>query len=130
MTTLGPYQLLEPLGEGGMGVVYRARHQGSGQEVALKTVRVPHESLLRGIRREIQALARLRHPGVVRILEEGLAQGIPWYAMELLSGQSLRRWREGLGEPSPDLEAREDSRAPSRTQSATLPPEEPTGDGA
>jgi serine/threonine protein kinase len=87
---IGPYLLLEPLGQGGMGVVYRAQHKESKQRVALKTVRVRHESLLAGIRREIRALMRVNHPGVVRILGEGVADGVPWYAMELLEGATLR----------------------------------------
>ena len=71
--------------------MYRARHRDGGDEVALKTVRVPRVALLSGIRREIHALARLRNPGIVRILDEGVDQGLPWYTMELLQGTSLRR---------------------------------------
>jgi tetratricopeptide (TPR) repeat protein len=88
---IGPYEILGLLGSGGMGVVYRARNLKSGEPAALKTVRVPHESLLQGIRREIHALARMEHPGIVRILDEGLHEGLPWYAMELLEGTTLRR---------------------------------------
>src|SRR5438105_336070 len=89
--TIGPYRLLEPIGQGGMGVVYRARHLRSGALAALKTVRVPREGLLGSIRREIHALAGLRHPDIVRILDEGLHEGLPWYAMELLDGVPLDR---------------------------------------
>jgi eukaryotic-like serine/threonine-protein kinase len=89
--TLGPYEILEPLGVGGMGVVYRARHSQSGELAAVKTVRLPQEGLLSGIRREIHALARIRHPGIVRIVAEGMEEGLPWYAMELLEGTTLRR---------------------------------------
>jgi tetratricopeptide (TPR) repeat protein len=74
-----------------MGVVYRAEHLGTGQRVALKTVRAPRAELLQNIRREIRALARLRHPGIVRILAEGADAGLPWYAMELLEGRTLRQ---------------------------------------
>ena len=55
---LGPYVLLGKLSAGGMGVVYRARHEATGDVVALKTVKVPEAAMLRGIRREIHALRR------------------------------------------------------------------------
>ncbi|EYF01028.1 serine/threonine-protein kinase [Chondromyces apiculatus] len=95
---IGPYRLLAPLGRGGMGVVYRAEHEETGALVALKTVGVTESSLLSSIRREIHALRRIDHPGVVRIVGEGVEGGLPWYAMELLGGSTLRdhnteRWR-------------------------------------
>jgi serine/threonine protein kinase/tetratricopeptide (TPR) repeat protein len=90
-SSLGPYRILGVLGRGGMGVVYRAEHVETAEPAAVKTVRLLDESLLAGIRREIHVLARLRHPGVVRIFAEGLQDGLPWYAMELLEGVTLRR---------------------------------------
>src|SRR4051794_33468500 len=90
--TLGDYRILAPLAEGGMGIVYRARHERSGDLVALKTVRLPEVTQLDSIRREIHALSRVVHPGVVRILGQGIAGGVPWYAMELLEGETLRRF--------------------------------------
>ena len=96
--SVGPWRVLEPLGRGGMGVVYRAQHSATGALAALKTVCVSDESLVSSIRREIHALRGVQHPGVVRILDEGIQGGIPWYAMELLEGSTLRdhnqeRWR-------------------------------------
>jgi serine/threonine protein kinase/predicted ATPase len=89
--TIGPYRVLGVLGRGGMGVVYRCERLDTGAPAAVKTVSVPEASMLASIRREIHALARIRHPGVVRVLDEGLEAGVPWYAMELLQGVSLRR---------------------------------------
>jgi Protein kinase domain len=60
------YRIERALGQGGMGVVYLAQHQKTGQRVALKTVKVPRQDLLSSIRRETQTLSRLRHSGVVR----------------------------------------------------------------
>src|SRR6185503_7832508 len=62
----------------------------NGQRAALKTVRLPKPALLASLRREILRLERLRHPGVVRVLEHGVHEGLPWYAMELLEGTTWR----------------------------------------
>jgi serine/threonine protein kinase/tetratricopeptide (TPR) repeat protein len=83
------YRILGLLGSGGVGVVYRAQHVGTGELVALKTVRARSTSHLGSVRREILALHRLRHPGIVRILDGGVNDGRPWYAMELLTGHTL-----------------------------------------
>ena len=66
-----------------MGVVFRARHLPSGEEAALKTVRLANPVLLSSIRREIQRLRRLSHPGVVRIRDDGVHHSLPWYTMDL-----------------------------------------------
>lgn len=87
---VGPYRILGLLGRGGMGVVYRGQHRETGEVVAVKTVRAPSATLLACIRREIHALSRLRHPGVARIVGEGLHEGMPYYAMELYEGETLR----------------------------------------
>ncbi|XXF76534.1 AAA family ATPase [Myxococcaceae bacterium GXIMD 01537] len=101
---IGPFRVQEVLGQGGMGVVYRGEHRETGEAVALKTVRAAAELSLASIRREIHALGRLSHPGVVRIVDEGVEGGLPWYAMELLRGETLRR---ALGTPGEDAEPRD-----------------------
>lgn len=97
--TIGAYRLIEPLGRGGMGIVYRARHVDSERAFALKTVSVPTPKWLDSIRREVQALTRIRHPGVVRIVDHGVHQGRPWYAMDLVEGESLRRFGQRIWSP-------------------------------
>jgi serine/threonine protein kinase/tetratricopeptide (TPR) repeat protein len=94
-----------------MGIVYRAEHEVSRERVAVKTVRVAHERQLEGLRREIYALGRIHHPGVVRILAEGVHEGVPWYAMELLTGEPLseynrRAWARVEGPYPDELETR------------------------
>lgn len=86
----GEYELLSALGVGGMGVVYRARHGDTGREVALKTVACQNGVAVEALYREVQALSRLSHPGIIRIVDHGIAEGLPWYAMELLRGMTLR----------------------------------------
>lgn len=97
---LGSYELGERLGEGGMGVVFRASHLQNGGVAALKTVRLANALFLSSMRREIQRLRRLSHPGVVRVLEDGVYKGLPWYAMELLecdTWETLQQRRSGAG---------------------------------
>jgi eukaryotic-like serine/threonine-protein kinase len=91
-TTIGPYRILDPLGRGGMGVVYRAQRADAPQTVALKTVKVTSPRGLDAIRREIEALTQIRHPGIVTIVDHGVHEGRPWYAMDLLEGESLRHF--------------------------------------
>ena len=87
---IGPYRITGILGQGGMGVVYRGEKSGSA--AAIKTVLLKNERHLSSIRREIRALANLNHPGIVKILEEGIENGKPWFAMELLTGMNLSQY--------------------------------------
>ncbi|WP_437928355.1 protein kinase [Sorangium sp. So ce291] len=96
LQTISGYRILEPVGYGGMGIVYRAVHVASGGAVALKTVRVHEQGALASIRREIYALSRVHHPGVVRILDHGIEGGRPWYAMELIEGRPLEGHLQAL----------------------------------
>jgi serine/threonine protein kinase/tetratricopeptide (TPR) repeat protein len=98
-SSVGPYLCLELLGRGGMGLVYRAQHLETGEVVALKTLRLPRQKLFASLRREIHALGRVRHPGIVRPRDHGVERGIPWYAMDLIEGRSLKRFREELHGP-------------------------------
>jgi len=88
---IGPYRILGEAGRGGMGVVYHARGP-AGEDVALKLLlahRAADPQVRRRFQVEVQALARLRHPGVVSILDAGEQRGIPWLALDYVEGQSL-----------------------------------------
>ncbi len=86
------YQLLELVGQGGMGAVFRARHLALDKEVALKTfgtTQLSSESRLR-FQREAQAIAKLNHKNVIQVFDYGLgADGVPYYTMEFLDGETL-----------------------------------------
>jgi serine/threonine protein kinase len=90
----GRYEILEPLAEGGMGAVFRARRRLLGDEVAVKIVRAEYagdQSARERFMRESRTAARLRHPRIVSILDFNLdGEGRPFLVMELLSGPSLR----------------------------------------
>lgn len=91
---IGAFVLREVLGEGGMGVVWRAERADGGfeQEVALKVVRggTATGDRARRLLSERQILAKLEHPGIARLLDGGVDRaGRPWFALELVIGQPL-----------------------------------------
>jgi serine/threonine-protein kinase len=93
-TQLGPYQILAPLGTGGMGEVYRARDVRLDREVALKVLpeqfaRDPDR--LARFEREARAVAALAHPNILVLYDVGAEQGVRYAATELLEGETLRR---------------------------------------
>ena len=88
--TLGPYRIFELIGEGGMGVVYRAeRDTRTGPPVALKVIRAALVGEDARARFQREASVRVEHPNIVRVLDVGLSSRTPYIAFELLSGCSL-----------------------------------------
>jgi serine/threonine-protein kinase len=90
--TLGPYVLLKRLGEGGMGQVFKARHQKLNRVVALKIIRrdkLDNPEAIRRFYREIQAAALLSHPNVVAGYDAGDVGGTYFFAMEYVEGNDL-----------------------------------------
>src|SRR2546427_7660832 len=89
------YQILELLGEGGMGRVFKAYDQVSQSVVAIKTLRTRTVEDLRPLEREIRTLSQLQHENIVRLFEVGTCGGEIFFTMELLSGVSLDQFLKG-----------------------------------
>ncbi|MBI2565768.1 MAG: tetratricopeptide repeat protein [Candidatus Schekmanbacteria bacterium] len=116
---IGPYRILGKLGDGQMGTVYDVEHRQTGERAALKVVRSPSEAIVSRMRREIRALGRIDHAGVVRVLDSGLECGMPWYAMERIAGPTLLDYARAIW-----CRAATTSRSPFQQlggQSTTLP---------
>lgn len=99
---LGPYEILAPLGAGGMGEVFRALDPRLGREVAIKVL-LPDFAAdgerLKRFEQEARAVALLNHPNILHVYDTGLFEGMPYLVMELLEGETLRD-RMG-GQPLP-----------------------------
>jgi WD40 repeat protein len=88
----GDYELLEMIGEGGMGVVYRARQASLDREVAVKLLAAgpwASKEFIERFRREAQNAARMQHPNIVAIYEVGSAEELHFFSMRLICGGSL-----------------------------------------
>lgn len=104
-THIGPYRLLHPIGEGGMGVVYLAERDDVGRRVAIKLLRDAWLSPARRARfiTEQRALAQLDHPNIARLFDAGtLPDGTPWFVMELVEGVPLTEYVTQRGSSLPE----------------------------
>ncbi len=92
-TRLGPFEVLAPLGAGGMGEVYRARDTRLGREVAIKVLPAAlasHPERLKRFEKEARAASALNHPNLVTLHDIGSSGGVEFIAMELVDGRTLR----------------------------------------
>lgn len=90
---LGPYEIVSPLGAGGMGVVYRARDSRLGREVAIKVLPASFSSdpeRLKRFEQEARAASALNHTNILTVFDIGSHEGSPYLVMELLEGETLR----------------------------------------
>jgi hypothetical protein len=105
---LGDYELLEELGRGGMGVVYRARHTPLRREAAVKLL-LDAERATPGefhrFQREAEVVARLQHPNIVPVYETGVCDEIPYLSMKLIEGGNVARARAKGRWPAGEQEA-------------------------
>ncbi len=91
-TRLGPYEIVAPIGAGGMGEVYRARDTRLGRDVALKVLLARYAAsaqMRERFEQEAQTISRFAHPGICTIFDVGSHEGTSYLVMELLLGESL-----------------------------------------
>lgn len=98
METFGKYQVLEQVGEGGFGRVYRGFDPVLKREVAIKTCHLHSPDLKERFIREAEIAASLRHPGIVTVFDFGEQDGLPYLVQEYLTGEDLEQMLE-RGEP-------------------------------
>jgi len=93
-TSLGPYDIIAPLGAGGMGEVYRARDTRLDRDVAIKVLpaRVAQDQgALARFRREAKAIAAISHPNILAVFDVGSEGDVSYVVTELLEGETLRQ---------------------------------------
>jgi hypothetical protein len=103
----GDYELLERIGQGGMGVVYRARQHGLERDVAVKLLAAgpwASDEFVARFRREARNAARMQHPNIVEIYEFGHRDGLNFFSMRLVEGPSLAQ-RLAANGPMPERDA-------------------------
>jgi WD40 repeat protein/serine/threonine protein kinase len=103
LSSLLGYEIIDVLGRGGMGIVYKARQTKLRRLVALKMITAseqPNPRQLARFRTEAEAVARLQHPNIIQIHDVGEVEGHPFYSMEYMEGGSLgKRFRGGARSP-------------------------------
>src|ERR1700719_2327485 len=101
---LGPYEILAPIGKGGMGEVYRARDPRLNRDIAIKVLPQPFatDAARERFQREARAASALNHPNICAVHDVGEAAGHPFLVMELLEGKTLR---EHIGRTPLDITA-------------------------
>jgi Tol biopolymer transport system component len=100
---LGPYEVLSPIGAGGMGEVYRARDSRLGREVAIQLLPEAFATSADRLRRfelEVNVTGALNHPNIVAVHDVGAHEGVPYVVYEMLEGQTLRAWLESASRPA------------------------------
>lgn len=102
-TRIGSFEVIERIGRGGMGVVYKARDPRLKRLVAIKMMLAAEhaeDDHLYRFRLEAEAVARLRHPNIVQVFEVGEQNGLPYIALEFIDGPTLATFVQGRPQPA------------------------------
>ncbi len=121
---IGQYELLDELGQGGMGKVFLAHDHRLGRRVAIKVLAENRETFAKLFRREARATARCKHENIVAIHEVAEAGGHSYMVLEYVEGQTLGRWLERRGGPDgarDDSDGSDDGVSPSRAVEMIIP---------
>jgi len=105
-TTLGHYRVLEKIGAGGMGVVYRAHDEQLDRDVALKVLppgTLSDEASRKRIRKEALALSKLNHPNIATVHDFGTQEGVDYVVMEYIVGRTLEYQLHGKSLPESEV---------------------------
>src|SRR5437870_12111344 len=105
----GNYEVMGPLGEGGMATVYRGRRISDGRAVAIKVLREQYahdKDFVARFEREAQAVARLSHPRMVQLYDSGRDENVHFIVMEFVQGEDLKTLLRRVG-PLSESRARE-----------------------
>ena len=108
MQTIGPYEVMEKVGEGGMAVVYKSRQTSLDRSVAIKVLSKQladdPESVER-FNRESLIIAKLSHPNIIHIIDRGITNGSPYFVMDFVEGKTLAYLiKEGNTDPTTKLD--------------------------
>ena len=104
-TIIGEYEVIDELGRGGMGVVYKARHTKLNRIVALKMILNGAHTTPQQLERfltEARAVAALQHPNIVQIFDIGEQDGLPWFTLEFVDGSDLQGVLKGVPQTPED----------------------------
>ncbi|HZA13134.1 MAG TPA: serine/threonine-protein kinase [Myxococcaceae bacterium] len=130
--TIGPYRVLETLGSGGVGTVYRAIDRRTGEHTALKLLSTGpalDPRAARRLAREFETLYELSHPNVVKVFDTGVFHGYPYLAMELVEGLNLRQYLSLTAEELGSSSSRSVQRTYDGDRSPLALSAEPASDG-
>jgi serine/threonine protein kinase len=128
------FELVRPIGAGGLGVVWEAVDRSTGARVALKSLLRATPEAITAFKREFRAITDVRHPNLVRLEELFLHDGIWFFSMELVHGSDLLSWVEttaaapsGMVSPATFAEVPDSSGSPPTFSASSLDHEEPKG---